>query len=91
MLTTTEKRFVTKPAVVSRQKARHQGVLLHLGRTKVEDKETAKRMMWVAQMQAVQEGDKAAFAELFGYFARVKSFLMKSGAATMWQKNAPKT
>ena len=100
MLTTTEKRSVTKPAVVLRQKARHQGSVTSSGRTKVEDKETAKRMMWVAQMQAVQEGDKAAFAELFGYFGpRVKSFLMKSGAshdvaeecaqdvmATLWRK-----
>jgi len=42
-----------------------------------------KRMLWVDQMYAVRDQqDKAAFAELFGYFApRVKSFLMKSGAA----------
>lgn len=100
MLTTTEKPSVTKPAVVLRQKARHQGGKASPGQTKVEDKETAKRMMWVAQMQAVQEGDKSAFAELFAYFGpRVKSFLMKSGAshdvaeecaqdvmATLWRK-----
>ena len=60
-----------------------------------------KRMAWVAQVTAVRdERDKAAFAEIFGYFApRVKSFLMKSGAspdlaeectqevmATLWNK-----
>lgn len=60
-----------------------------------------KRMAWVAQVKAVRDGkDRAAFAELFGYFApRVKSFLMKSGAspelaeectqevmATLWNK-----
>lgn len=45
--------------------------------------DTAKRMAWVAQMVAVRDNqDKAAFAELFGYFGpRVKSFLMKSGAS----------
>lgn len=64
--------------------------------------ETAnKRMAWVAQVVAVRdEKDRAAFAELFAYFApRVKSFLMKSGAspdlaeectqevmATLWNK-----
>lgn len=64
--------------------------------------ETAnKRMAWVAQVVAVRDQkDRAAFAELFAYFApRVKSFLMKSGAspdlaeectqevmATLWNK-----
>jgi RNA polymerase sigma factor (sigma-70 family) len=62
---------------------------------------TAKRMAWVVQIYAVRDNnDRAAFAELFGYFApRVKSFLMKSGAspdlaeectqevmATLWNK-----
>ncbi len=62
---------------------------------------TTKRIAWVAQVSAVRDGqDKAAFAELFAYFApRVKSFLMKSGAspdlaeectqevmATLWNK-----
>jgi len=62
---------------------------------------TTKRMAWVVQVNAVRDNkDKAAFAELFGYFApRVKSFLMKSGAspdlaeectqevmATLWNK-----
>ena len=60
-----------------------------------------KRMEWVTQIYAVRDDkDRAAFAELFGYFApRVKSFLMKSGAspdlaeectqevmATLWNK-----
>lgn len=47
------------------------------------DAQLDKRLQWVAQMQAVRDKqDKAAFAELFGHFApRVKSFLMKSGAA----------
>lgn len=58
-------------------------------------------MAWVVQVMAVRDNkDKAAFAELFAYFApRVKSFLMKSGAspdlaeectqevmATLWNK-----
>ncbi|WP_425289190.1 sigma-70 family RNA polymerase sigma factor [Yoonia algicola] len=58
-------------------------------------------MAWVVQVYAVRDNkDRAAFAELFGYFApRVKSFLMKSGAspdlaeectqevmATLWNK-----
>ncbi|MBE0413679.1 sigma-70 family RNA polymerase sigma factor [Yoonia sp.] len=58
-------------------------------------------MAWVGQVTAVRDNkDKAAFAELFAYFApRVKSFLMKSGAspdlaeectqevmATLWNK-----
>ena len=62
---------------------------------------TTKRMAWVAQVSAVRDTkDKAAFAEIFAYFApRVKSFLMKSGAspdlaeectqevmATLWNK-----
>lgn len=44
---------------------------------------TAKRMAWVVQINAVRDDkDRAAFAELFGYFApRVKSFLMKSGSS----------
>jgi len=100
MLTTPEKPVVSNPAVVLRQKARHQGGEKAVGKNKVEDKEATKRMMWVAQMQAVQQGDKSAFAELFAYFGpRVKSFLMKSGAshdvaeecaqdvmATLWRK-----
>ena len=63
--------------------------------------ETTNRMAWVSQVKAVRDDkDKAAFAELFVYFApRVKSFLMKSGAspdvaeecaqdvmATLWRK-----
>jgi len=45
--------------------------------------ETTQRMLWVEQMFAVRDRqDKAAFAELFSHFGpRVKSFLMKSGAA----------
>lgn len=65
------------------------------------DSQTTKRMAWVAQVVAVRdEKDRAAFAELFAYFApRVKAFLMKSGAspdlaeectqevmATLWNK-----
>ncbi len=71
------------------------------GKTKVTAEMATKRMAWVAQVTAVRdEKDRAAFAELFGYFApRVKSFLMKSGAspdlaeectqevmATLWNK-----
>ena len=60
-----------------------------------------KRMAWIVQVTAVRDHkDRAAFAELFSYFApRVKSFLMRSGAspdlaeectqevmATLWNK-----
>lgn len=55
---------------------------------------------WSALMLRVQDGDRAAFAALFGHFApRVKYFLMKAGSsapvaedcaqdvlATVWQK-----
>lgn len=73
----------------------------HARTNKVTAETAAKRMAWVAQVTAVKDKkDRAAFAELFGYFApRVKSFLMKSGAspelaeectqevmATLWNK-----
>ena len=53
------------------------------GAGQVTAEATTKRMAWVTQVAAVRDGqDKAAFAELFAYFApRVKSFLMKSGAS----------
>jgi len=72
-----------------------------MGVKNVTTQEPTKRMAWVRQVNAVRDGqDKAAFAELFAYFApRVKSFLMKSGAspdiaeectqevmATLWNK-----
>lgn len=68
---------------------------------KLNAEQMTKRMAWVVQVTAVRDHkDKAAFAEIFGYFApRVKSFLMKSGAspdlaeectqevmATLWNK-----
>jgi RNA polymerase sigma-70 factor (ECF subfamily) len=71
------------------------------GKHKVTAQAAAKRTAWIAQIHAVRDDkDRAAFAELFGYFApRVKSFLMKSGAspdlaeectqevmATLWNK-----
>ena len=71
------------------------------GSSIVKTEQQTKRMAWVIQINAVRDRqDKAAFAELFGYFApRVKSFLMKSGAspdlaeectqevmATLWNK-----
>ncbi|MFG5382910.1 sigma-70 family RNA polymerase sigma factor [Yoonia sp. R2-816] len=71
------------------------------GAKKLTAEQATKRMAWVFQVSAVRDNkDKAAFAELFGYFApRVKSFLMKSGAspdlaeectqevmATLWNK-----
>lgn len=45
------------------------------------DPQFNKRLAWISQLQAVREtADRAAFAELFAYFApRIKSFLMKSG------------
>lgn len=53
------------------------------GANRVMAEATTKRMAWVTQVAAVRDGrDKAAFAELYAYFApRVKSFLMKSGAS----------
>ena len=101
MLNTMEKPTSAKPAIVLRNKSRHQGQSNVARPANVDNSETTKRMMWVAQMQSVQQGDKAAFAELFAYFApRVKSFLMKSGAshdvaeecaqdvmATLWRKS----
>lgn len=72
-----------------------------VGNTKVTADVATKRLAWIAQIHAVRDNkDRAAFAELFGYFApRVKSFLMKSGAspdlaeectqevmATLWNK-----
>ena len=53
------------------------------GAPKLTTEQTTKRMAWVVQVMAVRDDkDRAAFAELFAYFApRVKSFLMKSGAS----------
>lgn len=53
------------------------------GKPKLTTEQTTKRMAWVVQVMAVRDDkDRAAFAELFAYFApRVKSFLMKSGAS----------
>lgn len=46
------------------------------------ENETSKRLAWIEQMKAVQNGDKRAFIELFNHFGpRVKAFLIKSGAA----------
>jgi len=89
---------------------REHGSPNHLGQARVvqqsgaaplTDAQTNKRMAWISQLEAVRDTqDRAAFAELFGYFApRVKSFLMKSGSppgmaeecaqevmATLWNK-----
>lgn len=53
------------------------------GTRKLTTEQTTKRMAWVVQVMAVRDDkDRAAFAELFAYFApRLKSFLMKSGAS----------
>ena len=44
---------------------------------------TSDRMDWVTEMRAItRDRDEGAFAALFGHFApRLKSFMMKSGAA----------
>ena len=67
----------------------------------LNDAQLTKRLAWISQLEAVRDTqDRAAFAELFAYFApRVKSFLMKSGStaemaeecaqevmATVWNK-----
>lgn len=63
--------------------------------------ERPDRAAWVAEITAIRDnGDRAAFAQLFGHFApRVKAFLIKAGAhpeqaediaqdvmATVWRK-----
>ncbi len=67
------------PVYAKTSKAR----LRSMGARQVTAEATTKRMAWVTQVAAVRDRqDKAAFAELFAYFApRVKSFLMKSGAS----------
>ncbi|CAG0910431.1 unnamed protein product, partial [Cyprideis torosa] len=49
----------------------------------VKETQSNKRLAWIAQLDAVRDHkDRAAFAELFAYFApRLKSFLMKSGTS----------
>ncbi len=101
MLASTQDRPSGVSPIVPRQKAGHERMnLFSSGLETVTTDETTKRMMWVTQMRCIQNGDKAAFAEVFSYFApRVKSFLMKSGAtadvaeecaqdvmATLWRK-----
>lgn len=57
-------------------------VVVNSGADAVPTTDTTKRLAWITQLNAVRDTkDRAAFAELFGYFApRVKSFLMKKGA-----------
>lgn len=101
MFTTTEKLIGDPAPIVPDRKPFNSNVVQSNTKHRhVNKTEPSKRMMWVAQMQAVQKQDKAAFAELFSYFApRVKAFLMKSGAnpdvaeecaqdvmATLWRK-----
>jgi RNA polymerase sigma-70 factor (ECF subfamily) len=100
----TEDTSVAKPDAPSFGGA-YGGIRTRLARQAETKKVTAdtatKRMAWVTQVTAVKDKkDRAAFAELFAYFApRVKSFLMKSGAspelaeectqevmATLWNK-----
>lgn len=54
-----------------------------VGTKNVTEAEIPARMLWVAEVMAVRDRqDQEAFAALFSHFApRVKSFLMKSGAA----------
>lgn len=56
-------------------------VVVQTGAQDVTASQTDKRQAWTVQLNAVRDHkDRAAFAELFGYFApRIKSFLMKSG------------
>ncbi|MDG1862751.1 MAG: sigma-70 family RNA polymerase sigma factor [Yoonia sp.] len=51
------------------------------GAKSLSSTQTTKRLAWIDQLSAVRDHqDRAAFAELFEYFApRIKSFLMKSG------------
>jgi RNA polymerase sigma-70 factor (ECF subfamily) len=89
------------PEALSAYKGLSTKAFRRSGAQEVTAEQTAKRLAWVVQVNAVRDHkDKAAFAEIFGYFApRVKSFLMKSGAspdlaeectqevmATLWNK-----
>lgn len=70
--------------VVLTQNTGHTGVEPRSLKAKnLMDADKQKRTLWVSQMYAIRDSqDKAAFAEVFAHFApRVKSFLMKSGAA----------
>ncbi len=89
------------PPAVPPYKGQDVRAFYKTGARRVTGEQSTKRMAWVVQVTAVRDHqDKAAFAELFAYFApRVKSFLMKSGAspdlaeectqevmATLWNK-----
>ncbi len=100
----TETNTLTKadaPAVVAAYGGLTAPRKRKVGKQQVTADMATKRMAWMVQVHAVGDTkDRAAFAELFGYFApRVKSFLMKSGAspdlaeectqevmATLWNK-----
>lgn len=74
---------LSSPNAVSPSVALAAMVGLNLGADAVPATDTTKRLAWIAQLNAIRDGkDRAAFAELFGYFApRLKSFLMKSGTS----------
>jgi RNA polymerase sigma-70 factor (ECF subfamily) len=73
--------FTSISNVVSPNAAMMAKLVLQSGARRVADPQFNKRLAWISQLQAVREtADRAAFAELFAYFApRIKSFLMKSG------------
>ncbi len=87
--------------VASPSRNRPANVAEQAGAGDLPDVQINKRLAWISQLEAVRDHqDRAAFAELFAYFApRVKSFLMKSGSpaemaeecaqdvmATLWRK-----
>ena len=100
----TDTRYLTKADALAMRPAydgRAAKPLATKGSKTVKLEVSAKRLEWVDQIHAVRDKkDRAAFAELFGYFApRVKSFLMRSGTnpdlaeectqevmATLWHK-----
>lgn len=84
MLTMTQERAsitVTAPPMARARSSQQRHTTT--GTRNVKSPNTATRLLWVAQIDAVRDRqDQAAFAEIFAHFApRVKAFLIKSGAA----------
>lgn len=102
LLETSDVNFAEYSVVLAGKSLQHSKERENTRLNPLPNTEPNKRMLWVAQVSAVRDrNDKAAFAELFEYFApRVKSFLIKSGAspdmaeecaqdvmATLWRKS----
>jgi RNA polymerase sigma-70 factor (ECF subfamily) len=101
MLTQTNLKSVPSSDLASPSGCHQSRIGAQAGVARLTDAQLDKRLAWISQLQAVRDRqDRAAFAELFNYFApRVKSFLIKSGStpelaeecaqevmATLWNK-----